>query len=121
MSPAFIEQAIAALVATYGTDHVHQAIEGSRTLVKVDGVGMPPGCQPAATAMMLAFDPAQPKPIPYVQPGQLLANGKVPTSTSNTIVGGESWMQFSFNIPWEERVGIARFIAAARQRFAQDA
>jgi hypothetical protein len=29
-------------------------------------------------------------------------------------------MQFSFNIPWEEGISIIRFVAAARQRFAQN-
>lgn len=121
MTPDFIEQASSVLVATYGAEHVRRASEGPRTLLRIDAVEMPPGCKPEATAMMLVFDPAQPKPLPYVQPGQLLANGKVPTSTSAVVVGGESWMQFSFNIPWEERNGIVRFLAAARQRFAQDA
>ena len=72
------------------------------------------------TPMLIVFDPGQARPTPYVQLGQLLANGRAPRSTSIQIVGGESWMQFSFNIPWAEGQGIIRFIAAARQRFAQD-
>lgn len=121
MSPEFIEQAVAAVVALYGSDEVRRAKDGARTLVRIGAVEMPPGCKPEVSPMMLVFDPSQPKPIPYVQPGQLLANGKVPTSTSATLVGGESWMQYSFNIPWDESKGIVRFITAARQRFAQDA
>jgi hypothetical protein len=121
MNAPFIESAVTAVVATYGSDHVRRAAEGERTLVRVDAIEMPPGCKPETSPMMLLFDPAQPKPLPYFQPGQLLANGKVPTSTSPVMAGGEPWMQFSFNIPWEERDGIVRFIAAARQRFAQDA
>jgi hypothetical protein len=34
------------------------------------------------------------------------------------MIGGESWMQFSFNIPWEERYGITRFVAAASRPVA---
>jgi hypothetical protein len=109
-----------AVTNTYGTDHVMVAVDGSRTLVRIDEIELYPTCAPPATAMLVVLDPDQPKPLVYVLPGQLLANGKVPKSTSVVMVGGESWMQFSFNVPWEEGHGIRRFIAAARQRFAQD-
>lgn len=113
-----IDQAVRDLASVYGND-VRIASEGSRTLVRISGVEVPPGCHPATTSMLLVFDPAQAKPIPYVAPGQLLANGGAPRSTSVQVVGGESWMHFSFNIPWTENEGIIRFIAIARQRFAQ--
>jgi hypothetical protein len=70
--------------------------------------------------MLLVFDPSQSKPLVYVQPGQLLTNGRVPKNSSAVLVVGESWMQFSFNIPWVEGDSIMRFVAAARQRFTQD-
>jgi hypothetical protein len=114
-----IEQAIRDLVAVYG-DGVRTACAGTRTLVRLSDVELPPGCQPARTPMLIVFDADQAKPVPYVPPGQLLANGRAPRSTSTQSVGGESWMQFSFNIPWAEGQGIVRFIAAARQRFAQN-
>ncbi len=114
-----IEQVIRDLVSVYG-DEVRIAREGSRTLVRVSEVELPPGCRPPTTPMLIVFDPDQPKPLPYVHPGQLLANGGAPRSSSNQTVGGEPWMQFSFNIPWTENDGIIRFIAAARQRFAQN-
>ena len=119
MTSETIEQAIRDLVAVYG-DGVRTAREGNHALVRVNDVELPPGCQPARTPMLIVFDPGQAKPTPYVQPGQLLANGRAPRSTSTQIVGGESWMQFSFNIPWAEGHGIIRFIAAARQRFAEN-
>lgn len=114
-----IDQAIRDFVSVYG-DGVRTAREGSRTLVRVSDVDLPPGCRPPTTPMLIVFDPDQPKPIPYVQPGQLLANGRAPRSTSTQIVGGESWLQFSFNIPWAEGQSIIRFVTAARQRFAQN-
>lgn len=118
MKAETVEKAIRDLVSVYG-DEVRTAREGSRTLARVAEVEMPPGCQPAKTPMLLVLDPALEKPIPYIGPGQLLASGRTPRSTSTQIIGGESWMQFSFNIPWTEDAGIIRFIAAARQRFAQ--
>jgi hypothetical protein len=114
-----IEEAIRDLVSVYG-DGVRTAREGSRILARVAAVEMPPGCRPSTTPMLLVLDPAAEKPIPYVQPGQLVVNGRAPRSTSVQMVGGESWMQFSFNIPWTEEAGIIRFITAARQRFAQN-
>src|SRR5574341_2051935 len=115
MKAATIEKAIQDLVSVYGDD-VRTACEGSRTLARLAEVEMPPGCRPATTPMLLVLDAAAEKPVAYVQPGQLLSNGRTPRSTSAQIVGGESWMQFSFNIPWTEESGIIRFIAAARQR-----
>ena len=114
-----IEKAIQDLVSVYGDD-ANTVREGARTLARVAEVEMPPGCQPTTTSMLLVFDPAAEKPDAYVLPGQLLSNGRPPRSTSAQIIGGEAWMQFSFNIPWMEDAGVIRFIAAARQRFAQN-
>jgi len=119
MKAEAIEQALRDLVSAYG-DGVLTGRDGSRTLVRLSEIELPPGCQPTSTPLLIVFDPDQAKPIPYVRPGQLLANGRAPRSASIQIVGGESWMQFSFNIPWAEEHGITRFIASARQRFAQN-
>jgi len=119
MTPTFIANAVALTKETYGAGSVRTALDAGRTLLRIDEVELYEGCKPPSTPMLLVLDPGQPKPLPYVQPGQLLGNGKVPKSTSPVMVGGESWLQFSFNVPWEERHGILRFIAAARQRFAQ--
>ncbi len=119
MTQETIDSCIQILTTVYGED-VRVAREGQQTLARVRKVELYPSCQPSETPMLLVFDPAQPKPLPYVQPGQLLANGRSPRSTSIQLVGGESWLQFSFNIPWTEEDGIVRFIAAARQRFAQN-
>src|SRR5712691_1857938 len=114
-----IDQAIRDLVSVYG-EAVRTAREGCRTLVRVSEVELPPGCRPLRASMLVVFDQDQAKPTPYVQPGQLLSNGRTPRSTSTQIVGGESWMQFSFNIPWAEGQSIIRFVTATRQRFAQN-
>ena len=119
MKAESIERAIRDLVSVYG-DEVRTSREAARTLVRINGLEMPPGCQPSITPMLLVLDPGQPKPLPYVQPGQLLANGRAPRSASTQMVGGESWMQFSFNIAWAEGDSIMRFVTAARQRFAHN-
>jgi len=120
MTPTFVTEAVQVLRNCYGDDQIRTAGDGGRTLVRVSEVDLYEGSTPRATPMLLVLDPGQPKPLAYVQPGQLLANGKAPKSTSIVMVGGESWLQFSFNIPWDESMGIIRFVAAARQRFAQD-
>jgi hypothetical protein len=119
MTPETIEKYVQTLVEVYG-EGVRVAREGQQTLARVTKVELYPTCQPPVTPMLLVFDPTQPKPVPYVQPGQLLANGHSPRSSSVQLVGGDSWLQFSFNIPWTEEGGITRFLAAARQRFAQN-
>ena len=115
----FITEATRVLVDTFGAEQVKLAAEGSKTLVRIAVVELYAGSQPPTTPMLVAFDPGEAKPMVYVQPGQLLANGQAPKSTSIVLVGGESWLQFSFQIPWAEEHGVMRFIAAARQRFAQ--
>jgi hypothetical protein len=119
MTQETIDKCVQALVEVYG-EGVRVAREGQQTLTRVSKVELYPTSQPPVTTMLLVFDTAQSKPVPYVQPGQLLANGRSPKSTSMQLVGGESWLQFSFNIPWTEEDGIMRFLASARQRFAQN-
>lgn len=119
MTPETIEKCVQTLFEVYG-EGIRVAREGQQTLARVSKVDLYPTCQPPVTTMLLVFDPAQPKPVPYVQLGQLLSNGRSPRSTSVQLVGGESWLQFSFNIPWTEEDGVMRFLSAARQRFAQN-
>jgi len=120
MTPEFISEAVRIVTDTYGTDQVQVGVEGTRTLVRIGAIALYETSKPPSTPMLLVLDATQAKPVAHVQCGQLLANGRVPKSTSAISVGGEPWMQFSFNVPWEERHGIVRFIAAARQRFVQD-
>lgn len=120
MSPEFITDAVRVVTDTYGSEQVRITKNGTKTLVRIAVVELYETSKPPTTAMLLVFDPATAKPAVYVQPGQLLANGRAPRSTSTVLVGGESWLQFSFNIPWSEQHGVRRFIAAARQRFAQN-
>jgi hypothetical protein len=120
MLASFISEAVERIKGVYGEASVRIASDAGRTLVRIAKVDLYEGCQPPSTPMLLVLDPTQPKPVVYVQPGQLLANGRTPKSTSAVMVAGESWMQFSFNIPWGEAHGIIRFIAGARQRFAQN-
>lgn len=120
MTPEFIATASRVIVDTFGAEQVRIAVEGGKTFARIAVVELYPGSRPPTTPMLVVFDPGQPKPQVYVQPDQLLANGKTPKSTSVALIGGESWLQFSFNIPWAEQHGIVRFLAAVRQRFAQN-
>jgi hypothetical protein len=114
-----LDRLTAQLASVYGqTMKVGQ--DGPRRLVQIERVELYPGCLPAQTTMLIVLDPAQPKPQVFVTPGQQLANGRLPKNNSNILIGGQTWMQFSFNIPWSDGDNIMRFIAAARQRFAQN-
>jgi hypothetical protein len=118
MSPDVIQRAVSELIATYG-ETVRCIQESGQLLVRIDDVELYDSCTPTRTKILLVLNPAQPKPLFYVSPGQTLSNGRLPKNSSNEIVAGESWMRFSFNIPWENGEGIIQFIASIRQRFAQ--
>jgi hypothetical protein len=111
MTPTFTPRQIA--TENYG-EHVRAAPR--RQTSGIDDVELHPTAQPPRTVMMPSST-SQPAD-PARAAGPAAATG-APKSTSVALVGGESWMQYSFNIPWSEEHGIVRFIAAARQRFAQ--
>jgi hypothetical protein len=109
----------AQLASVYGqTTKVGQ--DGHRRLVQIERVELYPDCRPPETTMLVVLDPGHPKPQVFVTPGQQLANGRLPKNNSNILIAGQTWMQFSFNIPWSDGDSIMRFIAAARQRFTQN-
>ncbi len=118
MSPEVIQRAVSELTATYG-ETVRCIQEGGQVLARIDGVELYDSCTPARTKILLVLNPAQPKPLFYVLPGQTLSNGRLPKNSSNEMVAGESWMRFSFNIPWDDGDVIIQFVASIRQRFAQ--
>jgi hypothetical protein len=119
MDPQEVDRISAQLTTVYG-DSVKVGQDGQRRLVQIDTVELYPGCHPSHTAMLFVLDPGQPKPLVFVTPGQLLSNGRPPKNSSNILIAGQTWMQFSFNIPWSPGDNVMRFVAAARQRFAQN-
>ncbi len=114
-----LDRITAQLGSVYGQT-VKVGQEGQRRLLQIERVELYPGCQPPHASMLVVLDPGHPKPQVFVTPGQLLANGRLPKNNSNILIAGQTWMQFSFNIPWSDGDNIMRFIAAARQRFAQN-
>jgi len=119
MDPQEMDRISAQLTTVYG-DSVKVGRDGQRRLVQINKVELCPGCQPSHTAMLIVLDPGQPKPLVFVTRGQLLSNGRPPKNSSNILIAGQTWMQFSFNIPWSVGDNVMRFVAAARQRFAQN-
>jgi hypothetical protein len=117
--PETITAGVEELKATYGGS-VRVAIDGSRTLIRIENFDFPTGCHLPGTDLLLVLDPGQPKPQHYVRLGQTLANGNPPKNPSNTTVAGESWMSFSFNFPYTEGDSLCRFVAMIRQRFAKN-
>jgi hypothetical protein len=109
----------AQLASVYGQS-IKVGQDGHRRLVQIERVELYPDCRPPETTMLVVLDPGHPKPQVFVTPGQQLANGRLPKNNSNILIAGQTWMQFSFNIPWSDGDNIMRFIAAARQRFTQN-
>lgn len=119
MDATTITTAVEELRAAYGED-VRVAQDGVRTLVGLDGIALPAGCQPATNDLMLLFEPGAAKPQHFVRPGQTLSNGKPPKNSSTVAIAGESWMTFSYNIPYRDGDSLARFVAALQVRFGRD-
>jgi hypothetical protein len=119
MTAGELDRITVQLSSVYGQD-VTLGQDGVRRLIRIATFELYPDCRPANTAMLVVLDPGQPKPQVFVTPGQLLTNGRAPRSSSTILIGGESWMQFSFNIPWSDGDNIMRFLAAARKRFKLD-
>jgi hypothetical protein len=109
----------AQLASVYGQS-IKVGQDGHRRLVQIERVELYPDCRPPETTMLVVLDSGHPKPQVFVTPGQQLANGRLPKNNSNILIAGQTWMQFSFNIPWSDGDNIMRFIAAARQRFTQN-
>lgn len=119
MNAQELDRITAQLVSVYGQT-IKMGQDGPRRLVQIERVELYPGCHPPETTMLVVLDPGHPKPQVFVTPGQQLANGRLPKNNSNILIAGQTWMQFSFNIPWSDGDNIMRFIAAARQRFTQN-
>jgi hypothetical protein len=114
-----LDRITAQLASVYG-EVIKVGQDGQRRLVQIERVELYPACHPPETTMLVVLDPGHPKPQVFVTPGQQLANGRLPKNNSNILIAGQTWMQFSFNIPWSDGDNIMRFIAAARQRFTQN-
>jgi hypothetical protein len=119
MDAATITAAVDELRVTYG-ERVRVAQDGARTLVGLDSIALPAGCQPARNDFMLLFEPAAAKPQHFIRPGQTLSNGKPPKNSSTVAIAGESWLTFSYNVPYREGDSLVRFVAALQVRFGRD-
>ena len=115
MNADTIAKGVEELRARY-PDDLRVAEDGPRTLAMVKDVPLPTGCRPSSTDVLLVLDQAQPKPQHYIRPGQTLKDGQPPKNHSTTLVGGESWMTFSWNFPYQEGDSLVRFVTMVRQR-----
>lgn len=108
---------ISDLKEAYGSIALATAADGRR-LIKIDDAGLPHGCRPASTPVLLVLQNGS-RPQVFVKPGIILSNGVTPRSTSPVSVEGEAWLQFSFNFPWTEGSHtLVQFVAASLRRFA---
>lgn len=88
-------------------------------LFKVEKVRPPRGCSPDRVNALLAYPPGAGTPKVAVSQGLRLPNGATPTSTSNTLIDGEPWMDFSANYPYNPSESAALYILGKLNRFAR--
>lgn len=105
------------LKAAYGA--IQQATTDEQTLVRIERVPLPSGCQPPESTGILVLGQGQ-RPQFYLKPGIRLANGVIPRSTSSVQIAGEEWLQFSFTFVWDESTStLLQFVEASLRRFAK--
>ena len=110
---------LADLKDAYGAVSVTKG-SGGETLIRLHDVGLPRGCSPPTTPVLLVLRPGQSRPQIYVKPKIKVPNGVNPRSTSVVAVEGEEWLQFSYSFPWDESSHtLMQFVEASLRRFAK--
>ncbi len=90
-----------------------------QTLIHITEAGLPRGCTPTKTSVLLAVQDGQ-RPQLYVKGGIKLPNGGTPRNYSATQVVGEEWWTFSYSFPWDEtNHSLVQFVGASLQRFGK--
>jgi hypothetical protein len=117
MTPEVVERLVAGLVIAFpGT---RTARDDVRTLVRIPFVCFPEGCEPEGTEALVVFSPGAPLPELFLKCIPARPDGGVPRSTATTMVGGESWCTFSFNLTWDHtRHSAEQFVLGRLRRFA---
>jgi hypothetical protein len=92
------------------------AQDGGLTLVRLREVHFPPGCQPASTEALVAFDPAKAKPDFYIKVIPSVRGVQPPHGAC--VVGGDNWCTFSYNLRWAEDHTAVQFVEGMLRRFA---
>lgn len=106
------------LKAAFGV--VETSLESGQRLVRIADVGLPKGCSPSRTSVLLRLPAADGRPEVFAQTGIKVTGNKDPRNTSTVLVAGQSWMQFSYKFDWDEKHNtLDQFVAAALQRFAK--
>ena len=92
------------------------AKDGGLTLVRLPEVDFPSGCQPASTCALIALDPNKPKPDFYIK--VIPSVRGVQPQHGASVVGGDSWYTFSYNLRWNEEHTAVQFVEGMLRRFA---
>lgn len=110
----------------YNIDEINEQYENVKILeqqtvvyIRIENVYLPLGCTPISTEVILVLKNGQQRPEIYVKPGITLTNGVLPRSISVIAIEGESWLQFSYQFPWDKQQNtLIQFIEGALGRFA---
>ena len=114
MTEDIIERLAAELKDSY--EGAVTAKDGGTKLVLLPEVYFPPGCEPASTTALVAFDPSKGKPDFYLK--VIPAVRGTQPQHGNALVAGENWFTFSYNLRWNEEHTAVQFVEAMLRRFA---
>jgi hypothetical protein len=97
-----------------------KTLQDGSYLVRVCKVGLPKGCNPETTDVLLSFQLSQEVPSGrYVKDQVRLPNGKTPGYNATTI-DGETWYGFSYNFLWNGTTDpMYQYVESMLTRFAK--
>ena len=118
MTNEALAEALEELRQSYG--EVNTAAGGpGQTLIRIKEVGLPKGCTPGSTPVLLGVQDG-PRPVLYVKGRITLPNGRAPRNYSASQVAGEEWWTFSYSFSWDENTHtLLQFAEASLRRFAK--
>lgn len=103
----------------YGPDNVKdKRLVDRRQAFRLIGVGLPEGCQPPSSDVLLIY--AAPNTTPEILVGRAptLPNGRAPKNINPTTIDGEPWFNYSVQWSWNPSESVWRNVTRKLMRFA---
>lgn len=112
-------QVEAELKRDFGPENVNGKRLGDRRQVfRLISVGLPEGCMPGASDVLLVYSAPSTTPDILVSQVPTLPNGRTPKNVNPTTIDGEPWFNYSVQWTWNPSESIWRNVMRKLLRFA---
>ena len=96
-----------------------KTLQDGTILLRVNGVHLPQGCNPATTDFLISFPPNQEAPNGRWVKHQVKLPSGATQNFSPIMQDGETWYGYSYNFPWNPTDPLYVYVETAIQRFAK--